>query len=69
MSGRVAEINDRLANKILSNLQANQTATPLEQIGDAETINTQLEKVNKLLEAGSITLEEHAALRKKALGL
>ena len=69
MGGRVSQMNDQLANKILSNLQANQTATPLERIGNADTINSELEKINAMLKAGSISQEEHAALRKKALGL
>ena len=69
MGGRVAQINDQLASKILSNLQANQTATPLEKIGDADSINSELVKINAMLANGSITNEEYAALRKKALGL
>ena len=69
MGGRIDQINDKLANKILSNLQANQTETPLELIGNPDAINSELEKVNALLNSGSITQEEHAALRKKALGL
>lgn len=66
---RIDKLNDELAIKILSNLQANQTATPLERIGSADAITHELEKINALLEAGSITQEEHVALRKKALGL
>lgn len=69
MGGRVRQMNDQIANRILQNLKAAQPTTSLERIGDADSINSELAKVNAMLASGAITQSEYEALRKKVLGL